>query len=98
MSKSDVLDPEANDIAVRIALGETQVIADTKKSLQSAGINVAALEELSSGKTEVKRSNHVIIVKNLPSGSTEGELAKRFAKFGSLDKIILPSTKTMALV
>ncbi|CAM8961811.1 unnamed protein product [Rhodiola kirilowii] len=99
VSKSDVLDPESDDIAVRIALGETQVIAETKNALKNAGINVAALEEFASGKSEgVKRSNRVIIVKNLPYGSSEGELAKMFGKYGSLDKIILPSTKTVGVV
>ncbi|RZC85977.1 hypothetical protein C5167_026647 [Papaver somniferum] len=99
VSKSDFLDREADDLAVRIALGETHVIADTKKGLANAGINVAALEEFASGKTDgSKRSNHVLLVKNLPYGSSEGDLTKMFGKFGSLDKIILPQTKTLALV
>ncbi|KAH9741642.1 nucleotide binding [Citrus sinensis] len=99
VSKSDLLDREANDLAVRIALGETQVIAETKKALTNAGVNVSSLEEFSAGKTDgLKRSSHVFLVKNLPYDSSEGELAKMFGKFGSLDKVILPSTKTLALV
>ncbi|KAK1576364.1 hypothetical protein Q3G72_013264 [Acer saccharum] len=99
VSKSDLLDREADDLAVRMALGETQVIADTKKALSNAGINVSSLEDFAAGKTEgMKRSNHVFIVKNLPYDSSEGELAKMFGKFGSLDKVILPTTKTLALV
>ncbi|XP_052209349.1 uncharacterized protein LOC127812867 [Diospyros lotus] len=98
-SKSDFLDREADDLAVRIALGETQVIAETKTALVNAGVNITSLEEFSSGKTVgVKRSNHIILVKNLPYSSSEGELAKMFGKFASLDKIILPPTKTLALV
>lgn len=99
VSKSDLLDREADDLAVRIALGETHVIAETKKALVNAGVNVGALEEFASGnKDNVKRSNHVILVKNLPYGSSEGDLANMFGKFGSLDKIILPPTRTLALV
>lgn len=99
VSKSDLLDREADDLAVRIALGETQIIAETKKALTNAGINVASLEDFASGKSDgVKRSNLVLLVKNLPYSSTEGELSKMFGKFGSLDKIILPATKTLALV
>ncbi|KAM7524839.1 hypothetical protein LguiA_014741 [Lonicera macranthoides] len=99
VSKSDLLDREADDLAVRIALGETQVIAETKKALANAGVDVALLEEFASGKTDgIKRSNHVILVKNLPYGSSESDLASMFGKFGSLDKIILPPTKTMALI
>ncbi|KAB1210487.1 Multiple RNA-binding domain-containing protein 1 [Morella rubra] len=99
VSKSDILDREADDLAVRIALGETQVIAETKKALTNAGINVASLEEYAAGKVDgVKRSNHVLLVKNLPYGSSENELAKMFGKFGGLDKIIIPPTKVLALV
>ncbi|XP_065620829.1 multiple RNA-binding domain-containing protein 1 isoform X2 [Quercus suber] len=99
VSKSELLDREADDLAVRIALAETQVIAETKKALTNAGVNVSSLEEYAAGKVDgVKRSNHVLLVKNLPYGSSENELAKMFSKFGSLDKIILPPTKTLALV
>ncbi|KAL6499990.1 hypothetical protein OROGR_027900 [Orobanche gracilis] len=99
VSKSDLLDREADDLAVRIALGETQVITDTKKALTNAGVNVESLEELANHKVDgLKRSNHVLLVKNLPYGSTESELMKLFGEFGSLDKIILPPTKTLALV
>ncbi|KAL5722290.1 hypothetical protein ACHQM5_005828 [Ranunculus cassubicifolius] len=98
-SKSDFLDREADDLAVKIALAETQVIADTKKALANSGVNVAALEEFISGKSDAgKRSNHVVLVKNLPYGSSEGDLAKMFGKFGSIDRIILPPTKTLAFV
>ncbi|KAM7271765.1 hypothetical protein ACFE04_030979 [Oxalis oulophora] len=99
VSKSELLDHDADDLAVRISLAETQVIAQTKKALTHAGVNVALLEQFSAGKTEgMKRSNYVILVKNLPYGSSSEELTKMFGKFGSLDKIILPPTKTMALI
>lgn len=99
VSKSDLLDGEADDLAVRIALGETQVIAETKKALASSGINVASLEESAAGNGDtMERSNHVLLVKNLPYNSSESELAKMFGKYGSLDKIIFPPTKTLAVV
>ncbi|KAK4399567.1 Multiple RNA-binding domain-containing protein 1 [Sesamum angolense] len=81
------------------SIGETQVIAETKKALSSAGVNISSLEEFAAGKTDgLKRSNHVILVKNLPYGSSESELSNMFGKFGSLDRIVLPPTKTLALV
>ncbi|KAL0363776.1 UNVERIFIED_CONTAM: putative RNA-binding protein 19 [Sesamum calycinum] len=99
VSKSELLDRESDDLAVRIALGETQVIAETKKALSNAGVNISSLEEFAAGKTDgLKRSNHVILVKNLPYGSSESELSNMFGKFGSLDRIVLPPTKTLALV
>ncbi|XP_071715693.1 multiple RNA-binding domain-containing protein 1 [Rutidosis leptorrhynchoides] len=97
ISKSEFLDREAPDLASRIALGESKVIADTKKALTNAGVNVTSLENIAKSKG-LKRSNHVILVKNLPYGSTETELASMFGKFGNIDKIILPSTKTLGLV
>ncbi|KAF3447845.1 hypothetical protein FNV43_RR08551 [Rhamnella rubrinervis] len=88
INKRDLLDGEADDLAVRLALGETQ-----------AGVNVESLEDFAAGKTDgMKRSNHVLLVKNLPYGSSDGELAKMFGKFGRVDKIIFPPTKTLALV
>ncbi|KAL0398082.1 UNVERIFIED_CONTAM: putative RNA-binding protein 19 [Sesamum radiatum] len=99
VSKSELLDRESDDLAVRIALGETQVIAETKKALSNAGVNISSLEEFAAGKTDgLKRSNHVILVKNLPYGSSESELSNMFGKFGSLERIVLPPTKTLALV
>jgi multiple RNA-binding domain-containing protein 1 len=99
ISKSELLDREADDLAVRIALGETHVIAETKKYLSRSGVNVAALEELASKRNEKsKRSNHVILVKNLPFSTSEEELAAMFQKHGSLDKIVLPPTRVFALV
>ncbi|CAH8369537.1 unnamed protein product [Eruca vesicaria subsp. sativa] len=91
---------ESEDPAVRLALGETKVIVETKEAFAKAGVNVTSLEEFAIGKGDGKknRSNHILLVKNLPFASTEKELAQMFGKFGSLDKIILPPTKTMALV
>lgn len=97
MSKSDILDREASDVAVRIALGESEVIAETKRALSRVGVNVAMLE-LASGKTNGLKRSRVILVKNLPYCSCESELADMFGKSGNLDKVILPPTKTLALV
>lgn len=99
VSKSDFLDPQAGDVAVRVAQAETQVIAQTKKALTNAGVNVESLENFAAGKGgDMKRSNHVLLVKNLPYGSSDSELANMFGRFGGLEKIIMPSTKTLALV
>jgi multiple RNA-binding domain-containing protein 1 len=98
VSKSELLDREAEDPAVRLALGETKVIAETKEALAKAGVNVTSLEKFATRNGDEKnRSKHILLVKNLPFASTEKELAQMFGKFGSLDKIILPPTKTMAL-
>ncbi|CAN6236209.1 unnamed protein product [Urochloa humidicola] len=99
ISKSELLDREANNLAAVIALAEAQVTAETKKYVSRCGVNVAAMEEFASRRNEKsKRSNHVILVKNLPFSTSEEELAAIFQKHGSLDKIILPPTRGFALV
>ena len=99
VSKSDLLNPEADDLAIRMALGETHIIAETKKALSSEGVNIEILEDLASGKVEkMNRSNHVLLIKNLPFSTSEADLMQMFGRFGRLERVILPPTKTMALV
>ncbi|XP_010491251.1 PREDICTED: probable RNA-binding protein 19 [Camelina sativa] len=99
VKKSELLDRECENPAVNLALAETKVIMETKEALAKAGVRVTSLEEFAAGKGDGKnRSNHILLVKNLPFASTEKELAEKFGKFGSLDKIVLPPTKTVALV
>jgi multiple RNA-binding domain-containing protein 1 len=99
MSKSEFLDPGAEDLAVRMALGETHIIAETKRSLSDEGVDVEVLEEVASGRMgKVNRSKSVILVKNLPFTTSEADLVSMFGVFGTLGHVILPPTKTLALV
>lgn len=99
ISKSELLDREADDLAVRVALGETYVISETKKALSNAGVNIIALEEsVSKRGGSIERSNKIILAKNLPYSTCERDIADMFGKFGSVDKIILPPTRVLALV
>ena len=41
---SDILDVESGNMAVRVALAETAVLADTKKWLESQGVKLEVLE------------------------------------------------------
>ncbi|KAJ7554372.1 hypothetical protein O6H91_06G137600 [Diphasiastrum complanatum] len=99
LPKSDFLDPEAEDLAVRLALGETHILAETKRALSKEGVNVDVLEDLATGKLkQVARSGNVILVKNLPYTTSEADLVKMFAAYGSLGRIVLPPTKTLAVM
>ena len=66
-----------------MALGETHVIALTKRALGEAGVDVAALEAAaaaagkSAARAAVARSPTTLLVKNLPYTSTETELQVR---------------------
>ena len=99
VDKGDLLSTETEDVAVRIALGEAQVIANTKKELGDVGVNVHALESAAASRENVKiaRSQHSILIKNLPYESEESDLREMCEKFGTLSQLVLPSTRTIAI-
>ena len=71
------------DVPLRMALGETHVVALTKRALGEAGVNVAALEAAAAAAghgaapAPLPRSKTALLVKNLPYASTEAELQVR---------------------
>ncbi len=95
VDKSDILDPSSSGIsaAVRLALGETQLVRETREFLQRHGVNLEVFEQ-----TKPKRSKCVILVKNLPSGCLAGEISKLFEGFGQLVQVIMPPAGISALV
>jgi len=95
ISKHDILDRESDNMAVRLALAETQIINETKKMLEEEGVS---LDNLESDSKRVKRSKTVILVKNIPFNTELYEMKGLFAKYGSLGRVVLPPTKTIALV
>ena len=95
VEKGDILDPSSSgtSAAVRLALGETQLVRETKEFLQRHGVNLEVFEQ-----TKPKRSKRVILVKNLPSGCSAGEISKLFDGFGQLVQVIMPPAGISALV
>ena len=92
--KSSILDAESHhSAAVRMALGETQFVSETREFLQSQGVRLDAFEQ-----KKPKRSSTVILTKNLPHGTKEKELQELFSPFGSLHRVILPPSGISALV
>ena len=108
VQKADLLDPHAPDMAVRLALGEAQVIAETKSYLEESGVDIQSLEaaaEASTGRGSgrtgekgVQRSDTVILVKNLPYQVDETELMELFGRYGLVARVVLPPTHTLAFV
>lgn len=85
--KSEMMDPDSSDLPVRMALGETWVVAETKRGLEEAGCNVAALEEAakaagSGASKAVERSTTALVVKNIPYSTTEQDLVQVRAGLG----------------
>lgn len=98
VSKSDVLGTDASSdskqsAAVRLALGETQVVSDTRSFLEEQGV---ALDEFSRPPT--LRSKTVLLVKNLPAKTAPEEIRDTFSKFGELGRVVLPPAGITAIV
>ena len=91
VSKSDVLDPNSENSAVQLALGETQLLQEIKEFLTNEGVN---LDSFASS----KRSKRIIICKNIPFGTQERELNELFSDHGSIGRLVLPPTGTIALI
>ena len=64
-----------NSIAVKLAVGETQIVNDMRKFLIRNGVK---LDAFNSNTTE--RSKTAILIKNLPNNTTETELRELFKK------------------
>lgn len=92
VSKSDILNGEEGNAAVKLALAETAVIAETKKYFEDAGIILESLEP------KIPRSQTVILVKNIPYGTTIHTLTDLFSPHGTMKRILLPPSGTLGVV
>ena len=92
--KSTLLSAETdNSVAVRMALGETQLVSETREFMEVHGVNLSLF-----GQENTERSKTVIVVKNLPFNTTSAELQLLFSPFGPLKDIILPPSGISGLV
>ncbi len=107
ISKGDILNVKdgisSGNAAVRLALGETHIISENVAFFEEHGVNALALETKSNKKISScapLRSKTMILVKNLPYGTSLEDLTKVFHDIGGdvPDKILLPPSKTAALV
>ncbi|WVN85548.1 multiple RNA-binding domain-containing protein 1 [Cryptococcus depauperatus CBS 7841] len=92
ISKADLLNPDSGSAAVKLALAETTVIEETKKYFEDAGIVLEALQP------KVPRSQTVILIKNIPFGTTVQTLTDLFVSHGELKRVLLPPTGTIGVV
>ncbi|VDK62762.1 unnamed protein product [Anisakis simplex] len=70
---------------VRLALAETRLVKETRDFLLAAGVCLDAFSRPAS-----KRSDVVILVKNLPHGVDLDELKRMFERYGSIKRAIMP--------
>lgn len=95
VSKAELLNgSDADDIspAVKLALAETHVIAETKSYFEKEGIVLDSLQP------RVARSKTIILVKNIPYGTTIVALQDLFAPHGELKRVLLPPAGTIGVV
>lgn len=93
-SKKEVLSSEQGaGAAVRLALGETQLVAETRDFLQLHGVQLDVFAQPS-----VARSRNVILAKNLPANTSVETLRGKFAVYGRLGRLLLPPSGVSALV
>lgn len=95
-TKSQILNPESDEIASRLAIAESQLINDTKEMFQKAGIDLSLFDTKLNPSSKLSRT--LLIVKNLKYESTEDEIRNLFAAYGSLVRFIFPPTHAVALV
>ena len=96
IEKTEFLDHEvSSSLAVRMALGETHVVSETKTQLLQDGVNVSVLENANK---KTPRSNAVILIKNISHECNAEELRRLFSKHGDIVRVVLPATRTIALI
>jgi multiple RNA-binding domain-containing protein 1 len=86
---------EKYSAAVRVAMGETQLVRETRKFLLDCGVKLDAFSRPLEG---VKRSKTVILVKNLSAKPNERDhLQNIFARYGDVKNVIMPPGKAIYL-
>ncbi|KAG7344075.1 RRM domain containing RNA-binding protein [Nitzschia inconspicua] len=91
----------SGDAAVRLALGETQIIEENRQYFLDHGVNMDILvsANLSTEEEElIQRSKTAILVKNLPFDTRLEELTKLFHVVDVPVQVLLPPSRTIALV
>lgn len=91
VSKSELLDPTSADAGVKQAIAETSIIQETKAYFNNNGVDLEAFKKKERGDT-------AILVKNFTHGTTIDDLRKMFEEFGTVVRILMPPTGTIAIV
>ena len=101
IAPSALLDRDSSGMAVRAALAETAVVAETTAFLRAEGVDVDALNGRSNGAaaaTATARSDTVLLVKNLPGDADAAAMRELFGRHGTLARVVLPPSRALALI
>ncbi|KAL8808217.1 MAG: hypothetical protein Q9182_000281 [Xanthomendoza sp. 2 TL-2023] len=91
VAKSELLDPTSTDAAVKQAHAETHIIQETKGYFSANGVNLDAFRRK-------ERADNAILVKNFPYGTKYDELKGLFEVYGTVRRLIVPPSGTIAIV
>ena len=91
ISKSELIDPTSSGAAVKQAHAETHVIRETKAYFSSNGVNLDAFRLRD-------KSDTAILVKNFPYGTKADDLKKLFEVYGTIPRILMPPSSTIAII
>lgn len=94
-SKENILDSQTggSSAAVRLALGETQLVIEMRRFLEENGVCLDVFES-----QKVPRSKTVILAKNLPADTQISELQPLFAHYGLISRFVFPPSGVTALI
>ena len=87
---------KSGSIAVKLAVGETQIVNDMRKFLIRNGVKLDAFKS-----SDVQRSKDVILIKNLPNNTNEKELRELFKKFEieqNIKRLVMPDYGLAAII
>lgn len=101
VNKSELYDAhtvgkKAGSIAVKLTIGETQIVNDMRNFLVRNGVKLDAFKD-----TNTERSKTVILIKNLPNNTREKDLREMFAKFelnDAIQRLVLPEYGLCAII
>ncbi|XKL60987.1 hypothetical protein PGB90_008044 [Kerria lacca] len=82
-----------DNAAVRLALGETKIIHETKEFLELNGVKLDVFNRVLN-----HRSKTIILVKNLPANTKPNEIRELFSKYGILGRVVLPPNGITGIV
>ncbi|SGZ41756.1 related to Multiple RNA-binding domain-containing protein 1 [Hanseniaspora guilliermondii] len=91
LEKSQLIDAESSNAAVKQALAEAAVINDVRQFFESKGVDLKNFNKQ-------ERDDTVILIKNFPFGTTIAELAELFLPFGVLKRFIMPQNGIIAIL
>ena len=89
--KAEVLDPTSADAAVNQAHAETTVIQEAKNYFAGHGVDLGAFKKRA-------YDDRAVLVKNFPYGTTAEEIKRSFEAYGTVTKMLMPPSATIAIV